>query len=97
MRLGGFNKEELKELSEKMLKLHSSVYGWDASALVTPYLDEIVNIHESAEFTGGKIIPRKYVRTFISFLDTIQQNPEDLDSKDEILGLFEKEEEEEEW
>jgi thiaminase len=93
MRLDGFKKDDLNELSKKMVEMHSSVYKWKAENLINPVIDDIVDMHENnALLTGGKVTPRVYVRTFISVLDTVQQNPEELCTKDKILELFEKEE-----
>jgi hypothetical protein len=50
-------------------------------------------MHETkAALTGGKVTPRIFVRTFISVLDIVQQNPEELGTKEKILELFEKQE-----
>jgi thiaminase len=93
MRLDGFKKDNLEELSKKMVEMHSSVYNWKAETIINPLIDDIVDMHETkAALTGGKVTPRIFVRTFISVLDTVQQNPEELGTKEKILELFEKEE-----
>ena len=98
MRLEGFKKEELKELASKIVDMHSKVYDWDAGSYVNSTIEDLVDIHENnALLTGGKTTPREFVRTFLSVLDTIQQNPRQLDSDEAILKLFEEREVEEEW
>lgn len=98
MRLEGFKKEELKELASKIVDMHSKVYDWDAGSYVNSTIEDLVDIHENnALLTGGKTTPREFVRTFLSVLDTIQQNPKQLDSDEAILKLFEEREVEEEW
>lgn len=98
MRLEGLKKEELKELGAKIVEMHAKVYNWDANSKIDSLIDEIVDIHENnALLTGGKTTPREFVRTFLSVLDTVQQNPGELNSGDSILKLFEEREIEEEW
>jgi hypothetical protein len=98
MRLEGLKKEELKELGAKIVEMHAKVYNWDANSKIDSLIDEIVDIHENnALLTGGKTTPREFVRTFLSVLDTVQQNPGELNSEDSILKLFEEREIEEEW
>lgn len=98
MRLEGFKKEQLKELASKIVEMHSKVYNWDAGSHINSIIDELVDIHESnALLSGGKTTPREFVRTFLSVLDTIQQNPGELDTDKAILKLFEEREVEEEW
>lgn len=98
MRLEGFKKNELKELGYKIVEMHSEVYDWDANSKMEGLISEIVDIHENNSLlTGGKTTPREFVRTFLSVLDTVQQNPVELNSEDAILKLFEEREIEEEW
>ncbi len=98
MRLEGFKKEELKELGFKIVEMHAKVYDWDAGSKMNSIIDDLVDIHENnALLTGGKTTPREFVRTFLSVLDTIQQNPAELDSDEAILKIFEEREVEEEW
>jgi hypothetical protein len=98
MRLEGFKKEELRELASKIVEMHAKVYNWDAGSYVNSIIDDLVDIHENnALLTGGKTTPREFVRTFLSVLDTIQQNPGEFDSDEAILKLFEEREVEEEW
>jgi len=98
MRLEGFKKDELNDLGSKIVEMHAKVYKWDAGARINSIIDDLVDIHENnAILTGGKTTPREFVRTFLSVLDTIQQNPTQLDTHEAILKLFEEREVEEEW
>ena len=73
--LKGFTKADLKEIAGKLTIMHEEAYKWNASDKITPILDDIVDIHvENAGLTGGKVTPRTFVRSFISVLDTVQQN-----------------------
>lgn len=93
LHLEGFDRNQLLEISKRLLAMHEDVYQWDGNSLLTPTLEGIVEVHENnAELTGFKVTPRVFVRSFISVLDTVQQNPEDLDSEEKILKLFEEKE-----
>jgi BREX system ATP-binding protein BrxC/D len=99
-RLEGFKREELNDLAKKIILMHSEVFNWNGNKMISPFIRNIVDVHENnAELTGGKVTPRIFVRTFISILDTVQQNPEKLNNKEEILKLFEEREieMEDEW
>lgn len=93
LQLEGFDREQLIEISKKLISMHEGVYNWDGNSLVTPTLEGIVEVHEkNSELTGYRVTPRVFVRSLISVLDTIQQNPEELDRADKILKLFEEKE-----
>lgn len=80
--------------------MHGSVYNWNPGIKIDSVLEDILAHHEErASLTGGRITPRGFIKAFISVLDTVQQNPDELDSNEKILGLFEREErtEEEVW
>ncbi|NMC68247.1 MAG: DUF2791 family P-loop domain-containing protein [Spirochaetales bacterium] len=98
MTLEGFNKDELTKIAEKIKIMHSEVFEWDSNTLINPNLIErIVTLHEShaAQLKGGKVSPRQFIRPFISVLDTVQQNPDELNSDEKIMALFEEKEIEE--
>ena len=91
--LKGFSEVELKEIAAKLTIMHEEVYQWDSSESIAPVLDDIVAIHvRDAGLTGGKITPRVFIRSFISVLDTIQQNQSFFNNHGKILELFEKQE-----
>ena len=91
--LKGFSDVELKEIAAKLTIMHEEVYQWDSSENITPVLDDIVGIHvRDAGLTGGKITPRVFIRSFISVLDTVQQNQSFFNNPSKILELFEKQE-----
>lgn len=93
LKLEGFDKEQLIEISKKLLEMHQEAYEWDGNSLINPSLEGIVEIHESnAELTGYKVTPRVFLRSFISVLDTVQQNPNEIDTTEKILKLFEEKE-----
>lgn len=97
MELEGFKRDKLKEVSEKIIEIHGLAYNWDPRAKMNPVLENILDYYESrAGLSGGKVIPRDFIRAFVSVLDVIQQNPEI--TEEEILRLLEEEgSEEEEW
>lgn len=88
--LEGFKKEELIDIAGKLMIMHSEVYKWNASDKINPILTDIVNIHEDkAGLTGGKVTPRTFVRSFISLLDTVQQNQSFFKESEDIIRVFE--------
>ncbi|VUT24590.1 MAG: hypothetical protein MOIL_00575 [Candidatus Methanolliviera sp. GoM_oil] len=92
--LEGLKRDELKEVSEKIIEMHALAYDWDPRSRMNPVLEEILNYYEErAGLSGGKVIPRDFIRAFVDVLDTIQQHP-DI-TEEGILGLFE--EKESEW
>ena len=73
--------------------MHEEVYEWNGSEQISPILDRIVDKHEeNAGLTGGKVNPRKFVRSFIGVLDTVQQNPDEFNDGKDILKVFEDKE-----
>lgn len=94
--LKGLKRDELKEVSEKIIEIHGLAYNWDPKLKMNPVLGSILEYYESrAGLSGGETIPRDFIRAFVSVLDVIQQNPEI--TEDGILGLLEENEEEKEW
>ena len=93
LNLRGFNGDDLKEIGMKLTEMHEQTYMWDASDKIAPILDGIVQTHvRNAELTGGKVTPRTFIRSFISVLDTVQQNQQAFKSSDDILEMFNQEE-----
>ncbi|MDR1820702.1 MAG: ATP-binding protein [Methanobrevibacter sp.] len=88
--LEGFNKKEtLMEIATKLMVMHEEVYKWNASDKFTPIIENIATKHEeNTELTEGKVIPRTFMKSFISALDTVEQNQELFESKEPILELF---------
>lgn len=87
--LEGFTKENLIDIAGKLMIMHSEVYKWNASDKISPILSKIVDIHEeNAGLTGGKVTPRTFVRSFVSVLDTVQQNQSFFKDPDSILQIF---------
>ena len=91
--LRGFNEDDLKEIALKLTSMHEQTYMWDASDKINPIIDGIVSTHvKNAELTGGKVTPRTFIRSFISVLDTVQQNQDAFKTSDDILEMFNQEE-----
>ena len=87
--LKGFEEENLNKVSGKLLIMHEEVYKWNASDKIKPILKNIVKIHvENAGLTGGKVTPRTFIKSFVSVLDTVQQNQSYFKNSKEILNLF---------
>jgi hypothetical protein len=87
--LKGFEKEDLLDVAGKLLIMHEEVYKWNANDKINPVLNDIVEIHaENAGLTGGKVTPRTFIRSFVSLLDTVQQNQSYFKDSNEILNLF---------
>ena len=84
---------DLKEIAMKLTEMHEQTYMWDASDKIAPILDGIVQTHvRNAELTGGKVTPRTFIRSFISVLDTVQQNQQAFKTSEDILEMFNQEE-----
>lgn len=91
--LEGFSKEDLIDIAGRLMIMHEEVFEWNASEQISPVLGSIVDIHEeNAGLTGGKVTPRIFVRSFISVLDTVQQNPDEFQNDKDILRVFEEKE-----
>ena len=91
--LKGFTREDLKQIAGKLTIMHEEAYGWNASDKINPILDDIVATHVmNAELTGGKVTPRTFIRSFISVLDTVQQNQSFFKKSSDILEMFNEQE-----
>ena len=83
----------LLDMAGKLMIMHEEVYEWNGSEKISPVIGEIVDKHEeNAGLTGGKVTPRIFVRSFISVLDTVQQNPDEFNTDKDILKVFEEKE-----
>lgn len=93
LKLEGFTKDELIEMAKKLVLMHENVYKWNGSEKIEPVMENIVDVHEeNAGLTGGRVTPRIFVRSFMSVLDTIQQNPDEFNEDKDILKVFEEKE-----
>jgi hypothetical protein len=91
--LKGFDEKNLKEIAGKLTIMHEEAYNWKASDKINPVLDDIVSIHlTDASLTGGKVTPRTFIRSFISVLDTVQQNQSFFKDPNDILEMFNEQE-----
>ena len=91
--LKGFSESELEDIARKLTLMHSETYNWDAQTKISPILDSIVSTHVmNAELTGGKVTPRTFIRSFISVLDTVEQNADAFEDSSEILEMFKEQE-----
>ncbi|MDR2624049.1 MAG: ATP-binding protein [Methanobrevibacter sp.] len=93
LELKGFNRDNLVEIAKKSMIIHEDAYKWNGGEKINPIIDTIIDKHqENAELTGGKITPRIFIRSFISILDTVQQNQDFFSDSNSILTLFEDKE-----
>ena len=87
--LKGFSESELEDIARNLTLMHAETYGWDAQSKISPVLEDIVSTHVmNAELTGGKVTPRTFIRSFISVLDTVEQNENVFNDSSEILKMF---------
>lgn len=87
--LKGFDKNDIIELSEKLIEMHSDAYNWDAKAKIGPIVEAIAENHVSnAGLTAGKVKARVFIRKFITLLDTVEQNQNHFNSPEDILDEF---------
>ena len=93
--LKGFDRKNLIEIAGKIMIMHSEAYNWNASDRINPIISDLVDMHiNNASLIGGKVTPRVFVRSFISVLDTVQQNQSSFKESEDILKLFENKEKE---
>ena len=91
VKLQGFDKNEIMEISQKILEMHSEVYNWDACEKFNPILENIAEKHVlDASVTGNRVTARIFIRKFISLLDTVQQNQELFKTSEDILIEFDE-------
>lgn len=87
--LKGLNKENIIEISSKLISMHEEVYNWDASNIITPIIDDIAEMEVSnAGLTGGNVNAREFFRKFISLLDTVEQNPDHFTNSQDVMSEF---------
>ena len=87
--LRGFTQDDLKKIAIRLTDMHAETYNWNAADKINPILDDIVSIHvANAELTGGKVTPRTFIRSFISVLDTVEQNQAHFSNSSDILEMF---------
>jgi hypothetical protein len=73
--LQGFNKEDLLNLSNNLIKIHEKAYNWDSEGKID--INYMVDKEmESASLNNNRLIPRKFIKNLIDLLEAIQQNPE---------------------
>jgi hypothetical protein len=97
MELEGFKIDELKDVSNEVIEIYGLAYNWDSRSRMNPVLGYILDDYEARTgLSGGKVIPRDFIRTLVSILDVIHQHPEI--TEDKIIGLLGEEmSDEEEW
>ena len=89
IKLEGFEKDDLMDIAGRLMNMHEQVFEWNAKEKISPMIEEIVLTHEeNAGLTGGKVTPRVFIRSFVSVLDTVQQNPEEFSTDKDILKVF---------
>lgn len=87
--LEGFEKDDLMDIARRLMIMHEQVFEWNAKEKISPMIEEIVLTHEeNAGLTGGKVTPRVFIRSFVSVLDTVQQNPDEFGTDKDILKVF---------
>jgi len=93
--LKGFDNENLTDLARKLMIMHEEVYKWNAHEKFEVIFPELISIHEKKRgLSKGRVTPRTFIRSFISILDTVQQNQSHFNSPQDILAIFEDKEEE---
>ena len=87
--LRGFDKDNILDVSKKLLDMHSDVYNWDANDKVGPIVENIADeMVSNAGLTGGRVTARDFVRKFITLLDTVEQNQSHFNTTEDILNEF---------
>lgn len=75
IRLEPLTPEEMLVLCEKLMHMHSDLYGY-ASRLSTDDLAAFIKLEYSRIGADQNITPREVIRDFIELLDLLYQNPE---------------------
>lgn len=89
LNLKGFKRNNLEKMANKLMLLHGEAYNWDAINKINPVLNDIISIYlDDAILTGGYVTPRVFIRSFISVLDTVQQNQSYFTDSQNIIKLF---------
>lgn len=87
--LSDFDRDDLINISQKLLEMHGEVYDWDAQSKVKPIIENIADeLISNAGLSGGKVTARKFVRKFITLLDTVEQNQPHFNTPEDILNEF---------
>ncbi|WP_296846691.1 BREX system ATP-binding domain-containing protein [uncultured Methanobrevibacter sp.] len=87
--LSDFDRDDLINISQKLLEMHGEVYDWDAQSKVEPIIENIADeLISTAGLSGGKVTARKFVRKFITLLDTVEQNQPHFNTPEDILNEF---------
>ena len=87
--LSDFDRDDLINISQKLLEMHGEVYYWDAQSKVEPIIENIADeLISTAGLSGGKVTARKFVRKFITLLDTVEQNQPHFNTPEDILNEF---------
>ena len=87
--LSDFDRDDLINISQKLLEMHGEVYDWDAQSKVKPIIKNIADeLISNAGLSGGKVTARKFVRKFITLLDTVEQNQPHFNTPEDILNEF---------
>jgi len=94
IRLESLKENGLSKLCAKLIKMHGKVYEWNAEEVMNPCIEDIIKIQKkNANFIGGNILPREFLKLFISILDIVEQNVDNQITKEEILKLVEERDE----
>ena len=87
--LKGFDKNDILNVSQKLLDMHSDAYKWDANSKIEAIIENIADeAISNAGLTGGRVTARNFIRKFITLLDTVEQNQSHFNSSDDVLREF---------
>lgn len=87
--LKGFDKNDILNVSQKLLDMHSDAYKWDANSKIGAIIENIADeAISNAGLTGGRVTARNFIRKFITLLDTVEQNQSHFNSSDDVLREF---------
>lgn len=87
--LSGFNRDDLKEITDKIQTYHNAAYKWDSNSYVDIVKDSIIDsLYDEESFSGGLKNPRDYIKQIVECLDIIQQNQNDFKNSYKVSNLF---------
>ncbi|MEN6292799.1 MAG: BREX system ATP-binding domain-containing protein, partial [Methanobacterium sp.] len=88
IKLDGFGRDEMLELTQNIFKVYSNVYGKEVINKFNGVIEDIIQFYKEKSMLTGTVQPRDYVKGLVTALDIVQQNPDKFASKNEVLDLF---------
>lgn len=87
--LSGLSSQNLDVLAKELINVHENAYNWNVGNVVYGTVQDIINIHiEQSSLLKGIVNPRLFIKSIVTCLDIIRENPNNFKDKDSIIQLF---------